>query len=95
VFDGGGLYLLVNLDGAKYWRFKYRIAGKERLISFGRYPECTLAEARELRDQARKQVKAGVDPSAHLKHEKIARRVAANSTFEAVAREWIANRSTK
>lgn len=95
VFDGGGLYLLVNPDGAKYWRFKYRIDGKERLISFGSYPECTLAEARELRDQARKQVKAGVDPSAHRKQEKIARRIAANNTFEAVAREWIANRSKK
>jgi integrase len=95
LFDGGGLYLLLNPDGAKYWRFKYRVDGRERLISFGCYPECTLAEARDLRDRARKQVKAGIDPSAHRKQERIARRVAAENTFEAVAREWIANRSRK
>ena len=51
--DSGGLYLLVTKGGAKSWRLKYRFAGKEKRLTFGRYPEVTLAEAREKRDQAR------------------------------------------
>jgi hypothetical protein len=54
-FDGGGLYLLVSPTGGKLWRFKYRYAGKGRLLSFGSYPEISLADARQRRDEARKQ----------------------------------------
>ncbi len=52
--DGGGLYLQVNPNGSKYWRMKYRFAGKEKKFSFGTYPDITLAEARTKRDEARK-----------------------------------------
>ena len=62
-FDGGGLYLEVMPNGAKYWRFKYSYLKTEKRISFGVYPEISLAKARELRDAARLQVKEGKDPS--------------------------------
>lgn len=52
--DGGGLYLQVNPNGSKYWRMKYRFAGKEKKLSFGTYPDITLAEASTKRDEARK-----------------------------------------
>lgn len=61
--DGGGLYLLINPDGSKYWRMKYRFFEKEKLLSFGTYPLITLAEAREQRDIAKKQISKGIDPS--------------------------------
>lgn len=86
VADGGGLFLLVNPDGALYWRLKYRVGGREKLISLGVYPQTTLALAREKRDEARSQMAAGIDPSAARKAEKVARA----DSFEAVALEWIA-----
>jgi len=89
LYDGDGLYLHVakaGTKGGKYWRFKYRFNGRERLIAFGTYPELSLADARELRNEARKQVAKGIDPSAAKKAEKIAR--AGTDSFEAVAREW-------
>lgn len=52
--DGGGLYLMVNPNGSKYWRMKYRFAGKEKKLSFGTYPDISLAEARTKRDKAEK-----------------------------------------
>jgi hypothetical protein len=61
--DGGGLYLLVNTDGAKYWRMDYRFAGVRRTLAFGKYPEVTLAEAREKRLAARKLLDQDTDPS--------------------------------
>ncbi|MGE5174087.1 MAG: Arm DNA-binding domain-containing protein, partial [Betaproteobacteria bacterium] len=57
--DGQGLYLLVKPNGGKLWRFKYRFGGKEKLLSFGTYPEISLVEARAKRDEARKQVANG------------------------------------
>jgi hypothetical protein len=51
--DGGGLYLLVNPNGARYWRLKYRVAGKEKLLALGVYPDVTLADARAKRDEAK------------------------------------------
>lgn len=90
--DGGGLYLLVKPDGARYWRFKYRHAGKERLLALGKYPEVTLSAAREERDKARKLVKAGTDPIQAKRIDKAARNQASANTFEAVAREWHANK---
>ena len=61
--DGGGLYLLVNADGAKYWRMDYRFAGMRRTLAFGKYPEVTLAEARDKRLAARKLLDQDIDPS--------------------------------
>ncbi|MFA7554321.1 MAG: integrase family protein [Spongiibacteraceae bacterium] len=60
--DGRGLYLLIKKNGSKYWRQKYRIAGKEKLLALGVYPETSLAEAREQRDLARKKIAEGIDP---------------------------------
>lgn len=84
--DERGLFLLVRPNGSKLWRMKYRIAGKEKLLSFGAYPEVTLAEARERRDAARLQLRDGEDPAA----EKRRAREGAGSAhaFESVAREW-------
>ena len=63
LYDANGLFLLVKPNGSKYWRFKYRFAEKEKTSAFGVYPEIKLAEARDLRDGARKQLRAGIDPS--------------------------------
>ncbi|WOK36741.1 Arm DNA-binding domain-containing protein [Sphingomonas sp. C3-2] len=54
--DSGGLYLFVTAKGAKSWRLKYRFAGREKRLVFGQYPEISLSEARDLRDEARRQV---------------------------------------
>ena len=64
LFDGHGLYLEITPNGGKYWRFKYRFDKKERRIAFGTYPDVSLLEAREKREAARKQVLAGIDPTA-------------------------------
>lgn len=88
--DGAGLYLLVRPDGARYWRMDYRWAGKRGTLAFGVYPAVSLAEARERRDQAKKQLAAGVDPSAQRKLEKIAIATAAKNTFRIIADEWLA-----
>src|ERR1700719_118329 len=86
--DGGGLHLLVNADGAKYWRLAYRWHGKQRTLALGVYPAAGLLEARPARDDAKRSLAANVDPSA-VKRERIrAAKVATGNTFEAVAREW-------
>lgn len=86
--DGGGLYLEVAPTGGKLWRWKFRFGGKEKRLSFGTYPETGLREARSKRDGARKQLAAGIDPSAARKAEKQSRAAAKSGSFEAVAREW-------
>lgn len=93
VFDGGGLYLMVNPDGSRWWRFKYRYGGKEKLIAFGTYPEVKLKEARDRRDRARGQLRDGIDPSAARKAEKAARIDSDSGSFEIVAREWYVKQS--
>ncbi len=85
--DEKGLFLLVTPKGGKWWRLKYRVAGKEKLLSLGTYPEVTLKEAREKRDEARKQLGQGLDPSETRKAMKAAQTTDADS-FEVVAREW-------
>jgi integrase len=85
LFDGGGLYLLIKPTGTRLWHLKYRVAGREKLISFGQYPEVSLKQARERRDDARKLIAAKVDPSAKRKAE----RAAQSDTFEAITREWL------
>ncbi|ORC47841.1 hypothetical protein B2G74_22330 [Burkholderia sp. A27] len=74
LFDERGLYLLVTPAGSKYWRLKYRFVGKEKSLSLGVYPEVTLKDARDRRDDARRLVAAGIDPSESRREERIARR---------------------
>lgn len=87
--DEKGLFLLINPNGSKYWRLKYRIDGKEKLYAIGVYPETSLANARDRRDEARRQVKNGIDPSAAKQEEKRTRKIAAANSFEAITREWL------
>ncbi|MGJ0629553.1 tyrosine-type recombinase/integrase [Xenorhabdus bovienii] len=86
--DGGGLYLLVNPNGSRYWRLKYRIAGKEKLLALGVYPDISLAEARNKRNEARRTLSGGSDPLEEKKAEKVARAFAVNNSFESIAIEW-------
>jgi len=90
--DGGGLHLVVQTNGSKLWRLKYRFAGKEKLLSFGPYPVTTLADARRKRDEAKRLVANGADPSVQRRQDKIAAGVAARNTFGAVAAEVLANK---
>lgn len=86
--DSGGLYLEVMPSGAKYWRLKYRWLTKENRLALGVFPLITLAEARGMRDVARKLLASGIDPSAAKKQAKRQAVANAANTFEAVAREW-------
>ncbi|HVN89193.1 MAG TPA: integrase arm-type DNA-binding domain-containing protein [Candidatus Binataceae bacterium] len=88
LFDGGGLYLLVSPDGGKWWRLKYRIGGREKLLSLGVYPDVGLKQARQRRDDARKKIADGIDPSAERKAEKAKTSFDRAGSFEATAREW-------
>jgi len=86
--DGGGLYLLVSSTGGKLWRFKYGYGGKEKLLALGVYPIVGLSDARQRRDDAKKLLDNGVDPSINRKAAKAARNEAIENSFEMVAREW-------
>lgn len=90
--DAQGLFLLVQPSGGRLWRLKYRIAGAEKKLGLGTYPETTLAEARDKRDQARKLIAAGIDPSVEKRRERLRARVSADNTFASVAREYIDKR---
>lgn len=90
LFDGGGLYLLISPNGSRWWRLKYRVAGKEKLLSLGVYPEVSLKAARERRDELRKQLQAGTDPGQNRRAEKQLQAVAMSNTFEGIANEWLA-----
>jgi hypothetical protein len=89
ITDGQGLHLLVTPSGGKLWRFKYRFDGKYKGLAFGRYPDVSLAAARDARNEARKQIAAGIDPSQVKKALKAAGSAATESNFEVVAREWV------
>jgi hypothetical protein len=91
--DGGGLYLLINSQG-KYWRFKYRFLDKEKLLAVGVYPQVSLLEAREAAAAAKKLVAAGIDPMDAKRDNRRKARLNANNNFEAIAREWHANKSS-
>lgn len=82
--DGDGLYLLVQPNGARWWRMKYFIGGVEKMLSVGVYPEVSLKEARQRREDIRRKVAAKLDPSEGRKAEKRSRA----DTFESIAREW-------
>lgn len=88
--DGEGLYLLVRTNGRKSWRMNYRIAGAQKTLSFGNWPEVSLSDARERRNDARKLIARGVDPNEQQKRDRAAERLAAANTFRAVAEEWVA-----
>lgn len=79
LFDGGGLHLLVNPNGSRIWRLAYRFAGKPKQLSFGTYPAVPLVEARQKREEAKRQLVAGEVPSAVRKLEKVAAAVCAAS----------------
>lgn len=82
--DGGGLHLAINPNGSKLWRMNYRHAGKQKTLSFGPYPRVTLADARALRDNAKRALADGVDPAA-IKGKAA---TGAHDSFELIAREW-------
>ncbi|EGT4275286.1 tyrosine-type recombinase/integrase [Cronobacter sakazakii] len=93
--DGQGLSLLINPDGSKGWRFRFRFAGKARLMSFGSYGLVSLSEAREKREVARKQVANGIDPVEERKAQKIAQKLSTENSFEAISREWHAAKADR
>lgn len=82
--DGGGLYLQITLAGGRLWRWKYRFDGREKLMSFGSYPDVSLSLARERHVEARKLLASGTDPMAERKAEK----AAAENSFQSIARAW-------
>ena len=86
--DSGGLYVEVTPAGRKRWRWKYRVEGREKLLSMGLYPEVTLLAARARRDDARKLLAGGVDPSVHRQASKASQAESASNSFEVIAREW-------
>ncbi|HFF9491573.1 integrase arm-type DNA-binding domain-containing protein [Serratia bockelmannii] len=88
--DGDGMFLLIHPNGSKYWRFRFRFCGKQHLMAFGVYPETSLADARQKREEARRLVAAGVDPREHKRavKEEQAKEII---TFESVARDWHAS----
>jgi integrase len=87
--DGNGLHLLVNPNGSKLWRFRYRFAGKQLMLSLGPFPEVSLATARQKRDEARRLLTEGTNPSQQRRHDRIKAQTAARNTFGAIAGELI------
>lgn len=91
--DGGGLYLLLNPNGSRWWRLDYRYGGKRKTLSMGIYPDVGLKDARIRRDDARKLLASDVDPGENRKAVKAAKFERATNSFEAIAREWFARNS--
>ena len=87
--DRDGLYLLIDPSGSRVWRMNYRLRGTQRTITFGRWPELLLGEARAKLLEARRLIANGVDPVEQAKLDKIAQSIAATNTFEAIAKEWL------
>ena len=86
--DGNGLTLLIHPDGSRHWRYRYSFNGKESMLSLGKYPEVTLAQARGVHAEYRARLKQGINPANHRKEEKRKASIAAENSFEAVARAW-------
>jgi integrase len=93
MFDAGGLFLLVMPNGGKWWRFKYRFNGKEKLLSLGTYPDISLKRARDRRDQERRKLVDKIDPAVNRKAVKAAWEDSQANSFEIVAREWVDKQS--
>ena len=87
--DEKGLYLEITPKGSKLWRMKYRFNGTEKRLAFGGWPEVTLAEARTLRDDARRKIRDGIDPGQQKKMDKIAAQISAGNSFQSVAEDFI------
>ena len=83
--DFGGLFLLVNTGGSKLWRFKYRVQGKEKLLSIGKYPDVGLADARRIKEEARSALAEGRDPGAEKQDRKRIERARFAATFASQA----------
>lgn len=93
--DSRGLFLLMRVNGARYWRLKYRYAGKEKMLALGVYPEVSLKEARAAADEARRHLRSGVDPGEMRKAQKNSRLDAAANSFQTIALEWFAKQKPK
>ena len=92
---GEGLFLEINPNGSKRWRLRYFFTGKEKMLSLGLYPTTTLLEAKEARDQAKKLIAQGIDPSQKRKEEKIATKIQIDNTFKLIAYEWLSRQTDK
>lgn len=90
LYDGAGLFLLVTPAGGRWWRLKFRLGGKEKLLSLGTYPTTGLKEARARREDARKLIAQGIDPGAQRQAVKAAARADSEHAYEVIAREWFA-----
>jgi integrase len=86
--DGGGLYLQVTPGGSKLWRMRYEFGGKEKLLSFGRYPDLGLADARDRRQEAKQLLRKGFDPTLARAKQRLEGSTSQTNTFEIVARDW-------
>lgn len=93
--DGRGLYLEVTTAGGKHWRYRFRLNGKESTFVIGEYPEVGAAEARQRRDEARKLIEQGINPTQARKLEQAKRQHDHATTFEAVAQEWLESATKK
>lgn len=93
LFDERGLFLIVTPAGGKWWRFRFKFNGKEKLLSLGVYPDVSLKDARERRDEARKLLANDIDPSENRKAMKSAKMDRTANSFEVVCREWFAKYS--
>jgi Site-specific recombinase XerD len=90
LFDGEGLFVLVTPKGSKLWRFKYRLAGKEKVLSLGKYPAVSAAVARQKKQEAKRLIEQGIDPCDAKRAKK--HRQEPLTQFESIARAWHANR---
>jgi integrase len=88
LFDGHGLFLLVKPNGARYWRLQYRMAGKQKLLALGVYPQVSLREARDKQADARKLIRNGIDPVEAKREQKRTLKTRSEHSFETIAREW-------
>ena len=86
--DADALYLVVRPSGAKVWRMNYRYLDRQKTLYFGSWPDVGIASARELRDEARKKLIAGLDPAAEKKVARITQKIAQDNTFKAIAEEY-------
>ncbi|HGE8301160.1 TPA: tyrosine-type recombinase/integrase [Serratia marcescens] len=86
--DGEGMHLMVHPNGSRYWRLQYRFDGKQKMLALGIYPSVSLSGARQRRDEAKRHIANGIDPSAQRKVEKVARKVTVENTFKAITLEW-------
>lgn len=93
LFDGGGLFLWIQPNNSRWWRYEYRYLGKRKLLALGTYPEVSLSEVRESHNAARKTLAANIDPNEAKKEAKRKLLINAANSFETVAREWHDNKS--